>query len=302
MNTPRVTLEQWRAFHAVIDCGGYAQAAEALGRSQSSISYTVAKLQEQLGARLLEIRGRKAELTELGKVVLHRSRELLQEAVKVEELAEALEQGWEPEIRVVMDEAFPTALLMQALKEFAPLSRGSRVQLRQVVLTGAAEALLGGADLVVGYQIPQGYLGEELLEVEFLAVAQRDHPLHALGRPLTLDDLARELQVVIRDSGGGQQKEAGWVGRGHRWTVSSIETAVTSVVSGLGFAWLPRHAVAAHLESGELKALPLRGGQGYRAHLYLVFGQQDNPGPATRELAEILRRCARAGEQMKDEG
>ena len=55
---PRVTLEQWRVLQAVVDHGGFAQAAEALHKSQSSISYTVAKLQEQLGFPLLAIEGR----------------------------------------------------------------------------------------------------------------------------------------------------------------------------------------------------------------------------------------------------
>ncbi|HCW95511.1 MAG TPA: LysR family transcriptional regulator, partial [Pseudomonas sp.] len=42
MKVPRVTLEQWRTLQAVIDSGGFAQAAEVLHRSQSSVSYTVA--------------------------------------------------------------------------------------------------------------------------------------------------------------------------------------------------------------------------------------------------------------------
>ena len=40
--------------------GGFAQAAEALHRSQSSVSYTVARMQDQLGVPLLRIDGRKA--------------------------------------------------------------------------------------------------------------------------------------------------------------------------------------------------------------------------------------------------
>ena len=38
MKAPRVTLEQWRTLQAVVDYGGYAQAAEALHRSQSSVA------------------------------------------------------------------------------------------------------------------------------------------------------------------------------------------------------------------------------------------------------------------------
>ena len=44
----RVTLEQWRTLVAVVDAGGYAQAAEALHKSQSAITYAVQKLETQL--------------------------------------------------------------------------------------------------------------------------------------------------------------------------------------------------------------------------------------------------------------
>src|SRR5690606_37321832 len=79
MKAPRVTLDQWRTLQAVIDHGGFAQAAEALHRSQSSVSYTIARMQEQLEVPLLRIEGRKAVLTEAGEVLLRRSRQLLKQ-------------------------------------------------------------------------------------------------------------------------------------------------------------------------------------------------------------------------------
>ena len=42
--TPHIALDQWRALIAVVDSGGYAQAAEALHKSQSSVTYAVQKI------------------------------------------------------------------------------------------------------------------------------------------------------------------------------------------------------------------------------------------------------------------
>ena len=83
MNAPRVTLDQWRTLQAVVDYGGYAQAAEQLHRSQSSVSYAVSRLQDQLGVALLRVEGRKAQLTEAGEALLQRSRPLVQTAVEL---------------------------------------------------------------------------------------------------------------------------------------------------------------------------------------------------------------------------
>src|SRR3989442_14716013 len=63
---PRITLEQWQALVAVVDAGGYAQAAERLHKSQSSVTYLVQKLESLLDVKVFEIKGRKAALTPAG--------------------------------------------------------------------------------------------------------------------------------------------------------------------------------------------------------------------------------------------
>ena len=290
MKGPRVSLEHWQVLQAVVEQGGFAQAAAYLHRSQSSVSYALARLQEQLGVPVLEMDGRKARLTEAGEALLRRSRHLLQEAAALERFAHSLEQGWEPEVRLVVDAAFPTDLLMSALSRFQPLSQGSRVQLREVVLSGAEEALeAGSADLVIGGHVPARFLGEPLIDITFLAVASAGHPLHRLGRSITLADLERELQVVVRDSGTSRPRDMGWLGAEHRWSVGSIDTAVAAVYGGLGVAWLPEHRIQGLLEQGSLARLPLVEGGSYRTPLYLMFGRAESPGPATRCLADLLK-------------
>ena len=51
-----ISLEQWRSLVAVVEAGGYAQAAEALHKSQSAVSYAVQKIESQLGLRAFEQR------------------------------------------------------------------------------------------------------------------------------------------------------------------------------------------------------------------------------------------------------
>jgi DNA-binding transcriptional LysR family regulator len=291
MKAPRVTLDQWRTLQAVVDHGGFAQAAEALHRSQSSVSYTVARMQDQLGVPLLRIDGRKAVLTEAGDVLLRRSRQLVRQAAQLEDLAHHMEQGWEAEVRLVVDAAYPNARLVRALTEFMPQSRGCRVRLREEVLSGVEEVLLEGvADVAIsGFSIP-GYLGSEMSAVEFVAVAHPDHALHGLNRPLSFQDLQSQLQVVIRDSGRSQPRDVGWLGAEQRWTVGSLATAASFVGSGLGFAWLPRHMIERELAEGLLKALPMNQG-GSRRPVFYLYANKDRPmGPATQILIDLLRR------------
>eukprot|EP01133_Synstelium_polycarpum_P008314 gene8314-9763_t len=265
-------------------------ASRALHRSQSSVSYTVARMQDQLGVPLLRIDGRKAVLTEAGEVLLRRSRQLVKNASQLEDLAHHMEQGWEAEVRLVVDAAYPNARLVRALTAFMPQSRGCRVRLREEVLSGVEELLMDGmADLAISGFIIPGYLGTEMSDVEFVAVAHPEHPLHQLHRELSFQDLESHMQVVIRDSGRQQPRDVGWLGAEQRWTVGSLPTAATFVSSGLGFAWLPRHLIERELKEGLLKLLPLERG-GSRNPTFYLYSNKDKPlGPATQILVELLR-------------
>lgn len=86
----RASLAQWRVFHAVIACGSFSGAADFLHVSQPAISYSIAKLEDQFGVRLLKLDGRKAYITEAGKALLDRSHLLLREATELEAFADAL--------------------------------------------------------------------------------------------------------------------------------------------------------------------------------------------------------------------
>jgi len=292
MNAPKVTLEQWRTLQAVIDHGGFAQAAEQLHRSQSSVSYAVNRLQELLGLKLLHIEGRKAVLSEAGKILLQRSRQLLADASTIEQQAHQLEQGWEAEICIAVETAYPAQNLMTALKQFEPVGKNTRIRLEEVVLSGAEEMLLNGeADLVISPYIPQGFLGEELIQVQFIAVAHPDHALHQLNRKLTSHDLNRETHVMVSDS-GSKGIDAGWLSDSRRWAVTSLESAGKIISNGLGFGWLPENEIKQQVNSGELKILPLKEGQKNTAILYLIYADLEQVGPATRLLAEVLKQAS----------
>ena len=293
MTLPRTTLEQWAVLAAVIDRGGFGPAARALHRSQSAVSYAVARLQESLGVGLLAIQGRKAVLTPHGQTLLRRARPLLQELAMLEGLADSLERGWESQLQLVVDLAFPRERLLRIVSELGQACPHTQLQLADAVLSGAEEAITAqSADVVVTSRVPPGYLGEFLLDVPFIAVAHPDHALLQLQRPLAASDLAHHTQVVVRDSGRQHPRDEGWLGAERRFTVSSMEASLAMVSAGLAFAWLPEHLVAPALAAGTARALPLDAGGTRRVSLYLVLVHAQVAGPAAREAAQSFARHA----------
>jgi len=288
--TPHVTLEQWRALVAVVDSAGYAQAAEALHKSQSAVTYAVQKLERQLGVKAFDIEGRKAVLTPTGQLLYRRARALLEEASGVERAARTLSAGWEAEIRIAVEILFPTWLLLQSLDRFGTESPQTRIEVIESVLGGTGEALLQGqADLAISPRIPPGFLGDPLLRLRAIPVAHPDHPLHRLKRKLSLRDLRMHRHIVVRDSGIRRSTGTLSVEVDKRWTVSNMTSSIQAVRMGYGFSWFPEEKIRDDLAAGTLKPLVLREGAERFADLYLILADRDAAGPGTLRLAEIIR-------------
>jgi len=301
---PKISLDQWRALLAVVDAGGYAQAAEVLHKSQSAVTYAVQKLESLLAVKVFEVIGRKAHLTPTGQVLYRRAKALLEEAGSLENAAGTLAAGWEPELRLAVEIIFPTWLLLQCFARFADERPQTRIELYETVLSGTEEMLLQRkVDLAICSQVPQGFAGDALMRTQVIAAAHPDHPLHQLGRELTLQDLRKHRHLVIRDS-GSQRRSGSWVGAEQIWTVSHKATSIHAACMGLGFAWFPEETVRDELERGLLKPLPLREGAKRAAELYLVFADRDYAGPGALRLAEIIREhvrgtCRKAQEELE---
>ena len=289
MSLPKITLDQWSALVAVVEAGGYAQASERLHRTQSTVTYTIKKLEDLLGVKVFELRGRKAALTPNGQVMYRRGKALVDEAARLERVAAGLARGLEPEIRLAVDIIFPTWLLLDCFAEFGRDHPDTRIELIESVLGGTEEALSEGrVDIAIGGLVPGGFLGDPLMQVRFICAAAPNHPLHQLGRQLTLDDLHQHRHLVVRDSGAQRSRAGGWLNE-TRWTMSNKATSIRAACMGLGFAWYAEQSIREELESGALLPLPLEEGSERFVALYLIFADRDTIGPGTRRLVEIIR-------------
>ena len=193
-------------------------------------------------------------------MLYRRAKSLLEEAGALESAAGSLAAGWEPELRLAVEIIFPTWLLLNCFARFAEERPETRIELYETVLSGTEEALLERrVDLAICSEVPRGFVGDFLIRLRFIPAAHPDHPLHRLGRELTLQDLRKHRHLVIRDT-GSQRRGGTWLGAEQSWTVSHKATSIHAAVMGLGFAWYPEEMVRGELDSGTLKALPLREG------------------------------------------
>jgi DNA-binding transcriptional LysR family regulator len=288
MSQARISLDHWNALVSVVESGGYAKAAGQLHKSQSTLTYAIQQLERLLDIKVFQREGRRSVLTPAGEVLYRRGKALVEEALRLEHAAGDLARGWEPEIRLAVDVAFPTWLLLKCFEAFGTERPECRIELYETVLGGHEDALNEKkVDLAIGGTIPAGFVGDALMQMPFTCAAAPSHPLHQLGREVTLEDLRRHRHLVIRDSSALRAFKAGWLNE-VRWTVSNKATSIRAAVMGLGFAWYPADSIREELQAGSLKELPLREGKERHATLYLIYADREAAGPGTKLLAGII--------------
>ncbi|RJF95886.1 LysR family transcriptional regulator [Noviherbaspirillum saxi] len=284
-----VSLRHWRILHAVIDCGGFAEAGAYLHLSQSAVSHTVAKLQDQVGIRLLKIEGRKAYLTEAGKKLLDRSRHVLKEAIELQILAKELGKETQPEIVLAIDHHFPSEYLIRALHTFAQSSKGAQVNVIELPGHRDLDRLTKvSADLAISSCVPAGFVKEPLLEIEYIAVAHPDHPLLKSKRLISPADLAGHLQVGHSPQAVQRNHDATSSGV-RSWNIDDVNLILEAVCDGIGYAWVPTYRARKMLGQGLLAALPIAGESSYRKILYLVHCRPASADSDARKLASVIR-------------
>lgn len=288
---PRISLKQWRLFHAVIDNDGFVGAANKLHISQSSISHALAKLQDQLGVPLLTLKGRKAQITEEGKTLLERSRDLLRQASQLEKLGEFLRMGAEPQIRLVIEPNYPAELLIRTFNDLSSQLANLRLDVKETYFSEIQHLMHEDqADLAISTELLSGFASNKLIELEHIAIAPSDSPLFTMNRRITDEDLARCFQIMF--CAGSHDAEPLGVGRSSRglpaWRVSSLDSAADALRFGLGYAWLPRYRVQGWLDDGWVRILPLDCGASYTVQMYLTRGHTVVPGSSAQRFADAL--------------
>ncbi|WED42738.1 LysR family transcriptional regulator [Legionella cardiaca] len=285
----KVTIEQWRVLQTVVDEGSFAKAALKLHKSQSSISYTIRKLQDMLGLTLFSIAGRKAVLTEHGQRILNLSRQITRIAKSVENAAHNLSLNYEQYLRLAIDEIFPPGILLKVLQQFGCNNQHTRLIINHGLLSGPGELLLNGnAELAIVSRIPEGYLGEKLLDIQSLPYAHIDSPLHA--KELSLEDLHDERYIIAQDSGTKNKRNEGWLGSEFHWKVSSMEMKIQCVAQGIGFSWLPTQLIANR--NLPIKPLKLKQNNIRTYPLYLVHHNPETIGPSANQLMALFQQYA----------
>ena len=254
-----LSLDALRALDAIDRKGSFAAAAEALYKVPSALSYTIAKLESDLGVALFDRSKQRAQLTPAGQLLLEQGRTLLHAANQLQNAVKQLDTGWETQLTIAKDSIVPNAPLLDVIGQFLQLDKITQVLVTEEVMAGAWEALqTGRADIAVGVSgdLPKGQFNLlPLGEVEFVFAVAPHHQLAALDRIVGIEDVQQFAAIVVADSAlDAPKRSSGLFDTRQRVIVSNMQAKIDAQKQGLGIGFVPRHLISEELARGELVA------------------------------------------------
>ncbi|WP_229507619.1 LysR family transcriptional regulator [Massilia sp. Dwa41.01b] len=255
----KLSLDALLTVDTIARRGSFAAAARELFRVPSTISYTVAKLEEDLGVQLFERFGPRVELTAAGAELLKEGRYLLKAAGDLERRVRRVASGWETEFTLAIDSMLCPDPLMTEIDVFCGVADQTRLRLLKEALSGTWEALLERrADLLVG--AAGAVRGRRLRRCRWRPSASCSWwrpgirwPAHA--NPSAKADLAAWRAVSVSDSARQlQARTVGLLFGQNTLAVPDMQTKHAFQRAGLGFGFLPQPRVHEDLAAGRLVA------------------------------------------------
>jgi DNA-binding transcriptional LysR family regulator len=123
-----ISLDALQIIDAIDRRGSFSAAGKALYKVPSTISYTVAKLEQDLGVQLFERLGPKVALTAAGAELLREGRHLLRAAADLELRVRRVASGWETEFALGLDSLFAPDCLSEDIAAFYAVADRTRLR------------------------------------------------------------------------------------------------------------------------------------------------------------------------------
>jgi DNA-binding transcriptional LysR family regulator len=244
------------AFVRVAETGSFARAAERMGLSKPVLSRRVARLEEQLGARLLTRTARGAKPTDVGEAYLARAANVLAELEAAREVvADAVTQVAGP-IRLSAPLSFGVEHLAPALAEFAKLH--PRVELDVELEDRSVDLAGGGYDLAVriGNLPDSSLVARRIAPVRKVLVGSPAY-LATAGRPERPADLSGHAILHYPPEPWRFRTARGWETARVNPVLRSNngEMLRAAAEAGLGLCILPSFIASPGIKAGTLEPL-----------------------------------------------
>jgi len=274
-------LEILKSFLKVAELGSFSGAAIQLKKSQGGISQQIASLEEYFGAELFKRTMKGVKLTEEGKVLVKRAKELFELLDLAQKEINELKDENRGKILIAASTIPGEHLLPVIISAFKSQNPQINFELEssdsELSLRKLEEKQVDFAAVGINMMTLQKFDSVELAREQLVVIMSPEHPL-AEKKQIHIQDLL-QYPFVTRDSTSGTRIEtekllekAGLVPSQLQihLTLATTESVITAVSEGLGISMISSIAAFKAAAANRIKATPLKIPSPPVRSLYLV--------------------------------
>jgi DNA-binding transcriptional LysR family regulator len=297
LERPPMELSQLEVFLAVAREGRFSRAAEKLHRTQSAVSQTIHKLEEELGESLFDRSSRDGVLTDAGQTLHEYAERLVNLRREATESLSDLRELQKGKLVIAANE-FTSLYLLPILAEFRRLHSMIKITVQRSLGSHIPDDVLRyGAELgVLSYAPQEPNLHSVVVYLdELVFVVPPDHPL-ASSPQVSISQLGAESFVAHIVSSPYREKVLQSF-KTHKTPLHmdlelpTLQAIKQFVALGNGVAFVPEISVETELARGELIRIPVRELQ-LKRKLRLIYRKQASISHAARAFLKVAEAVA----------
>lgn len=257
----RANFDGVEVFVEVVECGGFARAADRLALTRSAVGKTIARMEARLGVRLFHRTTRTQSLTEDGQIYYERCLRALDELRMGEAMVDSGRREVRGRLRITMPALFGRYRVQPLLLGLARAHPALELELHYA--DRVVDLIADGFDLAIRNGRPGAGSGltTRRIATQYKRLYAAPDYLARHGTPATPAELgAHDALAYVRDG-----RLFGWAMRDGETVVEPSlswrlqfddqEAIADAAVAGMGIAWLPSWLVAERVARGQLVPL-----------------------------------------------
>lgn len=288
-------LKNLYTIQKILEMGSFQNAANALNYAQSTITFQVKQLENELGIRIFEKNGIKMELTEEGRAILP----YIEQVIAAAEQLLACKNGGDPfggTLRIGAAETLLTYQLQPVLQRFKELAPNTNLSIRVLNCYALRKEMIAGQfDIVIHYDVgryPKNISVEPIRTFPLTLVASP--ALSPEAEDFVTSGQVKSICHIQNDANAlylkkfHQYLKKKRIVLGAEMELWSIESVKRSVMSNLGVAYMPRFTVEEELAAGSLRELKTDMEDSTFTAIY-TYHRNKWRSPAMQLFLDILR-------------
>ena len=286
-----MTIRHLKIFIAVCEYGSTTKAAEALFLVQPTVSHSISELEKYYKVTLFDRVNQRLILTEAGKELLMKAKEVVREFNDFEELAAF--RGQSPKIRIGTSLTLGQTLIPQFLQLVQ--EKGLNVEPQILIRQSARiqnELEQGNLDFgIVSGDVSSPYLNvTPLSQDRFTLVCHVDFEI---PEKITVEEL-KNYPLLLREHGSSSRDllerfaNTNGVHLTPKMDSSNNQALMTALYACLGIAFLPHSYLKGHLEREKFKEIELENFDANQTN-YLVIHKNKKLNPLQQQAYSLIQ-------------